>query len=145
MVMLLFVTVLSNGLSSNKVLMLHCFTVAIYRLLLTDKPARMFIVSPSSCSGLCLGKESPTLMATSCCSASSACSCASASRRGQAVCLKGHFLGQGVGAGRRRVDGSVLLPLKASSCWTGVEGEEGRPSGSGWMQGSHRDWRQGSR
>ena len=132
----------SNGLSSNKGADASMLDVSLSRedckLLLrrisnSQKPAST-LSSPSSCSGLCLGKERPTLMATSCCSASSACSCASASRREPAVWWKGHFLGQGEVGGRRR----GLLLLQGLS-WKDGLGEGGmQGSGSGWLQGSCR-------
>lgn len=68
-------------------------------------------------------------MATSCCSASSACSCASASRTEPAVLKEEDFHGEGEAGGRRRGGGSL-------SFWKGVfGGEGGRPSGWGWKQG----------
>ena len=85
--------------------------------------------SPSSCSGVCLGNERPTLVATSCCSASSACSCASASLTGQAVWWKGHLLEQVEVGGRRR----ALQGSSWKGCWEKGEGRQ--VSGWGWLQG----------
>ena len=130
----------SNGLSSNKgvdasllldVSLSREDCKLLLRRMSTSQKHASTPSSPSSCSGLCLGKERPTLMATSCCSASSACSCASASRREPAVWWKGHSLGQGEVGGRRR---GLLLLQRLS--WKDGLGEEGRQGcGWGWLQG----------
>ena len=95
-----------------------------------------------SCTSLWLERDRPTLVATSCCSASSTCSCASASRIEQAVWWKkGYFLGQEEAVERWRAGGSVLLLLQQPEWnWRGGEG-----SVEGWMQGWPQDWQQGSR